>query len=327
MNRCVVLGATGFLGTNLVHALCEANWEVRAFGLPGSDARWIKPLGVEVVFGDVTNPGDVDAAVQGVDVVFHVAGDTSFWRRQFGRQRAVNVDGPVNAAEACLKHGVQRMVLTSTIDTLGYNPAGLADETWPDYNYANMGYNYGDTKREGERRALDYNGRGIEVVVVYPGSMLGPYDFTLQFGRLFMELRDGKVPACPKGGTGFGHVREVAEAHIAAALQGKPAEGYICAGTNATYRELFECIAQKCGKSAPKWDMPEAVFAAYGFMLELLSEVTRKPPQINPGMARFMSKRAQYDSSKAVAELGYQIVPLATMVDDAYQWYRNNGFL
>ncbi len=327
MKRCVVLGATGFLGTNLVRALCDANWHVRAFGLPGSDAEWIKPLPVELVFGDVTNREDVDAAVQGADVAFHVAADTSFWKKRFERQRYINVEGPVNTAEACLKQGVPRMVLTSTIDALGYNPAGLTDETWPDYNYAGTGYNYADTKREGEHKALAYNERGVEVVVVYPGSMMGPYDFTLQLGRLFFELRDGKVPACPKGGISFGHVRDVAEAHIAAAVQGKPGEGYICAGTNVTYRELFDAIARKFGKSAPKWDMPEIVFVAYGFLLESLSEATRRPPQINPGMARFMSKRAHYDSSKAVAELGYKVVPLAEMVDDAYQWYGDNGFL
>ena len=77
MNRCVVLGATGFLGTNLVHALFEADGQVRTFGLPGSDAEWIKPLGLEVAFGDVTNPGDVDAAVQVVD-------DAYQWYRKNG---------------------------------------------------------------------------------------------------------------------------------------------------------------------------------------------------------------------------------------------------
>lgn len=325
--RCVVLGATGFLGTNLVHALCAAGWQVRAFGLPGSDVRWLDGLPVELVFGDVTNPADVDAAVQDVDVVFHVAGDTSFWKRRFEFQRRVNVDGVVNTAESCIRHGVKRMVLTSTIDALGYNPDGLADETWPNYNYAGMGYNYADTKRDGERRALIYNSRGLEVVVIYPGSMLGPYDFTLQFGRLFMEVRDGQVPACPKGGISFGHVREVAQAHIAAALRGTPGEGYICAGTNATYRELIERIARKLDVSAPKWDLPESFFAAYGFFLESISEVTRRPPQMNPGMARFMSKPAYYDSSKAVTALGYQVVPLDVMVEDAYRWYQENGFL
>lgn len=325
--KCLVTGATGFLGTNLVHQLVAQGWEVRAFGLPGSETKYIKDLPVEIVFGDVTSPDDAAACTHGVEVVFHVAGDTSFWKRLYDRQRRVNVLGPSTIAEACVRNGVRRLVHTSTVDALGYNPNGIADETWTPYNFAGTGYNYGDTKHEGERRLREFHDRGLEVVVVYPGAMVGPFDYTLQFGRLFADLRDRKVPACPRGATGYGHVTEVAKAHVAAAIAGRPGEGYICAGVNTTYREMFELIAAKMGARAPRRDMPEWLFALYGRAMETLSSFTNKPPQVNPGMARFLSTRAAYDSSKAVRELGYIIAPLATMVDDAYQWYVSNGFL
>lgn len=325
--RCLVTGATGFLGTNLVQELAKDGWEVRAFGLPGSETRYIEPLVAEIVLGDVTNPADVDKAVAGVEVVFHVAGDTSFWKRNFARQRRINCDGPVNVAEACLRHGVKRLVHTSTVDALGFNPDGLADETWPTYNYAGTGYNYGDTKREGELRVRAYNGRGLEVVVINPGSMLGPYDYTLQFGRLFFDLRDGKVPGVPKGGAPFAHVREVARAHIAAARQGRPGKGYICGGLNLTYRELFTAIAAKFGKQAPALDIPPWGFVLYGYLMEFISEFTNKPPEMNPGQARYMTVYPYYDSSKAVRELGFKILPLGEIIDDAFDWYQANGFL
>lgn len=324
--KCLVTGATGFLGTNLVHELVREGWEVTALGLPGSETRYISDLPVRVVMGDILRPGDLDA-VRGCEVVFHVAGDTSFWSRSFARQRRVNVEGAENVARACLRHGVRRLVHTGTIDALGYNPGGLADETWADYNYAGTGYNYADTKREGERRVRALGGKDLEVVVAYPGSMLGPFDFTLQFGRLFFDLRDGKVPACPAGGIGYGHVAEVARGHVAAALKGKPGEGYILAGVNATYRELFSLIAGKFGKCAPRFDMPPRLFTLYGYLMEGISRFTGKPPEMNPGMARFMSVKAFYDSSKAVRELGYRVLPLAQAVDDAYDWYKEYGFL
>ena len=223
--KCLVTGATGFLGTNLVHELVKDGWRVRAFGLPGSPTDYIKGLPIEIVFGDITVPDDIDRAVSGCDVVFHVAGDTSWWKKHFARQRTINVDGTVNVADACFRRGVRRMVHTGTIDALGYNPGGIADETWQPYNYAGTGYNYADTKREGELRLRDYMNRGLDAVVIYPGSMLGPFDFTLQYGRLFFDLRDGKVPGCPAGGVSFGHVTEVARAHIAAAEKGRAGEG------------------------------------------------------------------------------------------------------
>ncbi len=325
--KCLVTGATGFLGANLVHELVRQKWKVRAFGLPGSNDAYIRDLPIETAFGDVTDARDVDRAVKGVDAVFHVAGDTSWWNKYFDRQRRINTQGPVNVAEACLRHGVQTLVHTSTVDALGYAPGGIANESWPDYNYGGTGYNYADTKREGEHLVRKYNGNGLKVVVIYPGSMMGPYDFTLQYGRLFFELRDGKVPACPPGGASFAHVREVARAHIAAVKKGRGGEGYICAGENITYRDLFEKIAQKFGKHAPGLTMSPKIFTAYGYLCQALSRITGKPPEVDPGMARYMSVMAFYDSSKAVRELGYKITPVGAMIDDAFDWFRANGFL
>lgn len=325
--RCLVTGATGFLGTNLVHELVRDGWTVRAFGLPGSETRYIDDLPVEIMLGDITNPADVDRAVAGMEIVFHVAGDTSFWKRNIARQRLINSQGPVNVAEACLRHGVRRLVHTSTVDALGFNPEGLADEEWPTYNYANTGYNYADTKRDGELNVRAFNAKGLEVVIINPGSMLGPFDYTLQFGRLFFDLRDGNIPGIPKGGGPFAHVREVALAHITAARKGRPGEGYICGGINITYRELFQGIAAKFGKTAPGLDIPRWGFVLYGYVMEFISQFTNKPPEMNPGQARYMTVYPYYDSSKAVRELDFKILPLDQMIDDAYDWYRDNGFL
>jgi len=177
--KCLVTGATGFLGTNLVHELVKAGWDVKAFGLPGSNARYIDDLPVELVYGDIINKSDVEKAVKGCDYVFHVAGDTSWWNKRFDKQREINVIGVANVAQACIKFGVKRLVHTSTVDSLGYNPYGIADESWENYNYAKTGYNYADTKREGELSLKPLVKRGLDYVVIYPGSMLGPFDFTL----------------------------------------------------------------------------------------------------------------------------------------------------
>lgn len=324
--KCLVSGATGFLGTNLVHALVAAGWEVRAFGLPGSETRYIRELPVEIVYGDICNEADVSRAVGGVEVVFHLAGDTSWWKRHFERQRRINVDGALNVARACLKHGVRRLVHTSTVDALGYDPQGPATETWPHYNYGGTGYNYADTKRAGERLLREFVGEGLELVVVYPGSMIGPYDFTLQYGRLFFDLRDGKVPGCPPGGVSFGHVAAVARAHIAAAEVGRSGEGYICAGVNVPYKDLFAAIAGCFGRPAPRLVFPRWAFVAYGLAGEAAATFSGQAPEVDPGMARYMSVNAYYDSSKAVRELGYEVVPLPTMIADAYEWYRRNGY-
>ncbi len=325
--KCLVTGATGFLGTNLVHELVQEGWDVSAFGLPGSNAEFIKDLPIDIIYGDITNYRDIENAVGNNEYVFHVAGDTSWWKKRFDIQRNINVNGAENVAKACLKSGVKRLIHTSTVDALGYNPMGIADETWKTYNYGGTGYNYADTKREGEKRIASYIKKGLEVVVIYPGSMIGPLDFTLQYGRLFFDLRDGKVPGCPKGGVSFGHVTQVARAHISAAKSGESGQGYICAGENILYRDLFQSIAEKFGKNAPGFIMPKSILLAYGYMMQTLSMITNKAPDVDPGVANYMSVNAFYDSSKAMNNLDYKVISVSQMVDDAYNWYMSNGYL
>jgi len=325
--KCTVIGATGFLGTNLVHELVKEGYEVSAFGLPGSNIKYIEKLPVEITFGDVTNVSDVEKAVTGAEIVFNVAGDTSFWKKLFERQRRINIEGPSNVAKACLEKGVRRMIHTSTVDVLGFNPQGLADENWDKYNYANTGYNYADTKREGEKIVRDYAGKGLDAVIINPGSMIGPYDFTLQFGRLFADLRDGKVPGFLPGGAPWAHVAEVAKAHIAAAEKGRKGERYICGGVNETYKTVFSVIAAKMGAKPPAFTMTRGMTVAYGYLMELISDFTNKPPDLNPGQARYMSVFPKYDSSKAEGELGFKCLSVSRMIDDAFDWYKTNGFL
>jgi dihydroflavonol-4-reductase len=326
--HALVTGATGFLGTNLVHELVSQGWGVRAFGLPGSPDDWIRELGVEIVFGDLTRWSDVAVAVEGVDVVFNVAGDTSWWRRRRERQRRVNVEGPALVAEACVAAGVGRMVQTSTADVFGMLEPGEQrprDEAAA-YNLAGTGYRYGDTKLEGDRCLRAFEDR-LEIVWIHPGAMLGPYDFTLQYGRLFADLRDGRVPACPSGGTSWAHVSEVARAHVAAVEKGEPGCSYLCAGVNASYREVFTRMAELVGASPPRREVPEWALVAYGHLLQAWAEVSRRPPQIDPGYARFVSRHGAYDSSRAVRELGYVIPSLEQMISDAHGWYVAHGLL
>ncbi|MHA1267521.1 MAG: NAD-dependent epimerase/dehydratase family protein [Candidatus Helarchaeota archaeon] len=331
MAKVLVTGATGFLGTNLSLLLLERGYEVRAFGLPGSTTQYLEGQEVEFQFGDVTNQKDVEKAVEGVDIVIHCAGDTSFWKKLFKRQRAINIDGVRNVMEAALKFDVKKVVHTATVDSIGYNPDGLADEHWDDdeqnYNYKGTGYNYADTKREGEKIAFEYADKGLDVTIINPGSMLGPYDFTLQFGRLFQDIRDKKVPGIPPGGAPWAHVVEVAKAHISAIERGKAGERYICGGVHETYETLFQLIAESIGAPPPTRVLPRWFLIFYAYFAEFASYFSRKPPSINPGMARYMSVFPKYDSSKAIKELGFQIVPLKKMVEDARDWYIAHGFL
>jgi len=328
--KCLVTGATGFLGTNLVHELVKQGWDVRASGMHGDETKYIRDLPIEIVLADITKMEEVDSLVKGCEVVFHVAGDTSFWKKRFELQRKINVDGAINVAEACLSHGVKRLVHTSTLDVLGHNPTGGSyDEQTGHYNFDNMGYNYGDTKLEAEVRLRAYNSSQLEVVFIYPGFMMGPFDYTLQLGRVFFDLKEEKLPGLIPGGGSYCHVREVAKAHIAAAEKGRPGEGYLCAGmphTNMSHAEAWSRMAAKVNAKPPRRVLPRWAFIAYAYMCEFISRFTNKAPYINPGQARYMSSRQYAISGKAIRELDYKVPSLKECIDDTLMWYRENGY-
>ena len=326
----LVTGATGFLGTNLVHELLKAGHSVRATGYPGSETKYIQVPGVEYEPADITDREAVIKLARDREVVYHVAGDTSFWKKNFARQRRINIEGTVNVAEACLAQGVKRMIHTSTLDVLGYSPEGaaLTEETGK-FNFNNIGYNYGESKLEAEIRFRAYLDKGLDGVIIYPGFMMGPYDFTLQIGRVFFDLKAGTIPGAPAGGGSVCHVTEVARAHIAAAEKGRRGEGYLCSGmdyTNVSYQELFKRMAWAADAKAPRLTLPRSVMVAYGYLSEFISEFTRKPPEMNPGMAHYMSSPQYSDSSKAIRELGYHVPPVEECIQSALDWYRSNGF-
>lgn len=328
--KCLVTGATGFLGTNLVHELVEQGWEVRACGMHGSETRYIESLPIEIRFADITDPAEVDDLVKGCEVVFHVAADTSFWKKHYDRQRRINVDGTCNVAEACRKYGVRRLVHTSTIDVLGYNPTGGSfDEDTGHFNFIDMGYNYGETKLEAEVRLKAYASADLEIVYIYPGFMVGPFDYTLQLGRVLFDLKQGKLPGYPPGGGSFCHVRQVAAAHVAAAARGRPGEAYLCAGmphTNLSYATVFRQMAAAVGARAPRYTIPRAAMVAWGYFCELTASFTNTPPEMNPGQARYMSLPQYAISGKAIRELGYVVPPVEDCIADALAWYRANGY-
>lgn len=116
--RILVTGATGRVGANLVMRLLDKGHSIRSLVYPGDASRAGKLDGlarVETLFGDLRNPQDVRQAVEGVDVVYHLAAafQGPFDNRQF---LDINVMGTLNLLEAIreLYPGLHRLVHAST---------------------------------------------------------------------------------------------------------------------------------------------------------------------------------------------------------------------
>ena len=105
--KAVVTGGGGFLGGAIVRLLHRRAWSVRSF--TRTAYPWLDELGVEQVFGDLSDPAAVENAFAGCDIVFHVAAKAGVWGR-YDDYFATNVTGTQNVIAACRKHGIKKLV-------------------------------------------------------------------------------------------------------------------------------------------------------------------------------------------------------------------------
>ncbi|MEW6049130.1 MAG: NAD-dependent epimerase/dehydratase family protein, partial [Bacillota bacterium] len=276
--RAMVTGATGFVGRHLVRALLEAGHEVTVVRRATSPAERLQGLPVQHVVADLTEPESLKGTMDGVDWVFHVAADLSWWRAARARQWAVNVEGTRRVVTEALRAGVKRLVYTSSVAAVGFPDRGeVADESFP-FNGYRLGIQYAISKWEAEQRVLEGVRRGLDAVIVNPATIMG--DESPRPGSLVDLVARGALPAWAGGGTNFCDIDDVVAGHLAAAERGKTGQRYILGGHNVTFREMIEALARAAGVRPPSRRAPRPLVRAAAWAMEGAAVVTRRPPAL-----------------------------------------------
>src|ERR1700688_2939906 len=283
-----VTGGTGFVGLNLVNELMIRGWDVTALHRPSSDLKLLKRFRPKLAVGALNDHASLLAAIpEGTDTIFHVAGNTSMWRGGNAQQTRDNVDGTRRVVGAALAKGARRLVVTSSISAYGM-VSGEIDEQTPSLA-ANSRVNYQRSKWRAQEIARAALPKGLEVVIMQPGAIMGPYDIGT-WSRLFVMVRDDKLPGVPASMLTFAHVREVIAAHIAAADKGQNGGAYLLGGENKSMLELVRQIAVLVGKPEPTKVMPTGTLRMVPALGSLASRFTGKQPPITPEMVATISK-------------------------------------
>jgi dihydroflavonol-4-reductase len=323
LRTAFVTGGTGFVGLNLVKELMIRGWDVTALHRPSSDLKFLKRFRPKLAVGAITDPAQLMAAIpQGTDTIFHVAGNTSMWHKGDAEQTRDNVEGTHNVVEAALAHGVRRLIVTSSISAYGSVSGDVTEQT-PSLA-ANSRVNYQKTKWQAQEIALAAVNRGLEVVVMQPGAIMGPYDVGT-WSRIFVMIRDSKLPGVPPAELTFTHVRECVGAHIAAADKGENGGKYLLGGENKTLLDLATEVSRLLGKPPPQKEMSAPLVRVFAALGEFSSIFTGKQPPVTREMAESFGRKLSVASIKAQRELGYRIVGLKDMVKDCYDWMVSEG--
>jgi dihydroflavonol-4-reductase len=322
--RVLVTGANGFIGSALVRRLLADGFSVRALVRAGSNRENLKNLDLDCVEGDLRDRRSLERALEHCRAVFHVAADYRLWVPDAERMYDINVRGTERLFHAALAQGIQRIVYTSSVATIGIPENGLpGDETTPVSIHEMVGH-YKRSKFQAEELVCGMVEKlGAPIVIVNPSTPLGPGDIKpTPTGQIVLDAMRGRMPAYVDTGLNIVHVHDVAAGHLLAFHHGRVGERYILGGENISLQSLLTQIAGLAGKKPPRLRLPHGFAMGTALIAEGWARVTRQAPRITMDGVRMSRKRMYYSSRKASDELGYSPQAANLAVRDSIRWFR-----
>jgi dihydroflavonol-4-reductase len=328
-----VTGATGFLGSHVARALLAEGAELRVLVRPTSELRNIADLKAERVTGDLRDPGSIEKALSGCEVVFHVAADYRLWVRDPAEMYRSNVEGTRTLLEAARKQGARRVVYTSSVATMGFgsnrHAAGYLTSEDSPVSLDEMIGHYKRSKFMAERVAFEAAKSGMDVVIVNPTTPIGERDVKpTPTGRIVLDFLKRKFPAYVETGLNLVDATECARGHIQALEKGKAGERYILGGENLTLKQILDRLAAITGLKSPTVKLPYVFAFATGVVDEMVTgRLMGREPRATIDAVRMGRKMMFVSSAKAERELGWRMVPVDGALRRSVEWFRANGYV
>lgn len=270
-------GGTGFIAAYLIRSLLQKGYRVRTtvrnpdnvekfsylWDLPGAKER------LNIVRADLLEEGSFDAAVDGVDGVFHTASPVLVPYNERLKETLIDpcVKGTINVLRSCSRSpSVKRVVLTSSCSSIRYDYNSLERSPLDESHWSNLDYCqkynlwYAYAKTIGEKEAWKFaEEEGLNLVVVNPSFVVGPLlapEPTSTLSVLLSIIKGENNKVYPNCTIGFVHIDDVVAAHILAMESPSASGRLICSADVAHWKEIVEMlknkypmypIADKCG--------------------------------------------------------------------------------
>jgi dihydroflavonol-4-reductase len=326
--RALVTGATGFVGAAVARALLREGWQVRALARSGSSRSNIEGLAIELVLGDLTDPASLERALSGCQALFHVAADYRLGARHPEQLYHTNVEGTRHILTAARNAGVERIVYTSSVATLGIPADGSPGDERTPAALSDMIGHYKRSKFLAEQVVRDLAANGLPVVIVNPSTPIGPGDVKpTPTGQTVLDAACGRMPAYVDTGLNIVHVDDVAAGHLRAFQHGRIGERYVLGGLDMTLREILVEVARLVGRAPPRVRLPHGLVMPIAYLAEGSARILGYNSRITVEAVRMSRKRMFFSSAKAQRELGYTWRAPTEAFADAVHWFGEHGML
>lgn len=325
--KVLVTGGNGFIGSFLVEQLLNDGHAVRCLVRRTSNLQWLKDLDIELFYGELRDPSTLVAAVDDIDLVYHLAGVTR------GRREADYIEGnytaTVNLLHACQNVGSasQKFVFVSSQAAGGPSPNGkLLTESEAQHPISA----YGRSKLLAERAVLKF-AQQRPATIVRPPSVYGPRD--VEFFKLFQNTRYGFLPVAGNGS------QRISIIHVADLIRGLFLAGFreeanaelffLSSDDHISYNELAQLIAGAMGKKIRLIHIPLTLVKPVFTAADFTASLSKKASMLNRDKFEELKQAAWLCSNlKAKARLDFEPqIGLKDGLARTAQWYRQKGWL
>ena len=305
-----------------MRALLERGDKLRILARAGSDVEALPDVDMDILDGDITDPGDVMEAVQGCERVFHLAGLFKDTAESDSAFFDVNVGGTVNVLQAALDHGVKKVIVLSSASTIGEQRGETGTEETVHRGYFLSPYER--SKWEAEQFVAEFVEKGVPAVTVNPSLVYGPGDSEHNGGRL-TSLLNGVITASVDAPAAYVYIDDLIKGILAADESGRPGERYLVSGTNTTRIEFLRTAAVIAGVSP-------ALRVAAGWQLKFFlwiegvrGRFSKRAPLLTRSAVDSALHGSRYDSAKAMNEFGLEFTSLEDGLDETIEWLYQEG--
>jgi dihydroflavonol-4-reductase len=319
MRQALVTGGSGFIGQHLVATLLANGRRVRVLDLrpPGCAAAAVQYLRGSVLDSELLN-----AALENVEEVYHLAGLPGMWTRHRQDFHAVNAQGTAVVIAAARKRGAARLLHCST-ESILFRPSCTASVLCEDVavTLEQMPGAYTRSKMLGEQHALHAASCGFPVIIANPTMPIGLHNGNLTPPTLMLQyFVSRRVQIYLNFIMNLVDVRDVAAGLLLAMERGRTGQRYILGGENISLKKLLAIIGVISGRKAVRIPIPAVMAQMTAAMLEFIADhVTHRPPVGTIEGVRIASRSQALSIEKARRELGYAPRPIAAALEDAIQ--------
>ena len=323
--KAFVTGGTGFIGSHLADRLIQSDTYSEVRCLIRNNEKWLKDKNFTRIKGDLDDLKALQNAVEGVDVVYHIAGRVK--APSYAELEHANVDATENLLRIAQKEGVPKVVLLSSLAAVGPSTDGPVTEESP----MNPISNYGKSKKQMEQITHEISDGETSITILRPPAVYGPREdqiysfFKMVNKRICPIIGDGERPRIS-----MVYVGDLVNGILdAAERQEAGVSTYFITGKEIhTWNEIRGTTTKVLGKKAiPIYIKPKFVKKIAG-TVEKAASFFGVYPVLNKEKAKELILEWTCTSEKAEREIGYTPeYSLAEGISRTIHWYQRHHWL